>query len=227
MRRKDNMDEQTVIQLLEQLHEFEVQRDGIEEEKRRLLDEVTIPEEVKQIHDEGMMAIQEMERVVTEDKNKILREIQDTFKLIDIPEEVKILIQQIEEKRQENINSQHECAEAFDKKILAERKRMMDEIDAKVKATYDAVAQRKLDIADEFAGKKGVAEQNIADLIKKIEDAVKELKTSVKGTHKMAVYTPGKTSWNTKALDDLIIQGHDELKPFRKVGDPYIQIRKI
>lgn len=221
------MDEQTVIQLLEQLHEFEMQRDGIEEEKRKLLNEVTIPEEVKQIHDEGMMAIQEMELKLQTEKNLITEELQRELTTIDIPEEVKSIILEIEEKRKAIYGRINEIALACNANVTTERKRMMDEIDAKVKATYDAVVQKKLDIEDEFHGKKSAVSTNIANLENQIREAVKELKTTVKGNYKMAVYKSGTTTWNTKGLDELIIQGHDELKPFRKVGEPNIQIRNI
>lgn len=71
---------------------------------------------------------------------------------------------------------------------------------------------------------------NITDTINLLTDEVKhevvELGETVKGTFLMAVYSKGRVSWDTKALEGYIT-AHPEIEKFRKQGEPSVSIRGI
>ena len=71
---------------------------------------------------------------------------------------------------------------------------------------------------------------NITDTINLLTDEVKrevfELGETVKGTFLMAVYSKGRVSWDTKALDGYI-KAHPEIEQFRKQGNPSVSIRGV
>lgn len=57
-----------------------------------------------------------------------------------------------------------------------------------------------------------------------IKSEVLSLGASVKGSHLQAVYTKGRTSWDTKGLDGYAV-AHPEIQTFRKEGAPSVSIR--
>lgn len=228
------MDEQIVTHLLEQLYEFEVQRDAIDVEKRKLLDQVQIPEEIKEIIADGNRRINELKTPLLLPDPEFDKQILAELDAIVIPDEIRWALAEIDRKRA--LVMERKSAHQRDKErevallreeVERQRLEIQTEVDEKVKATYDAVAQRRLDIEDEFAGKKENADKSISYLKKQIENAMKEFGKTVKSEHRMAVYVSGRVTWNTDGLDEFIIQGHEELKPFRKVGEPSIQIRNL
>lgn len=75
--------------------------------------------------------------------------------------------------------------------------------------------------------------QNILHITERICDVEKEVKTevvalgeSVKGDSLHAVFSNGKTSWDTKGLDGFAVANPKILK-FKKTGNPSVSIRDI
>ncbi|MBI3741394.1 MAG: hypothetical protein HY257_06525 [Chloroflexi bacterium] len=64
----------------------------------------------------------------------------------------------------------------------------------------------------------------IPTLEKEIRNDVTALGASVKGKKFHAVYSHGRISWNTKALDEFAVL-HPEVNDFRKQGEPSVSIR--
>ena len=82
------------------------------------------------------------------------------------------------------------------------------------------------DIEYEFKEKSSAVDDNISKLTEEIKTDVLTAGQSVKGDNMMAVWSKGRISWDTKALDG-VIAVHPELAKFRKEGDPSVSIRKI
>lgn len=92
-------------------------------------------------------------------------------------------------------------------------------IPPEIKAQLDEIeADRTAAIASLHAG--------ITNLETKIKIGVLEAGESVKGTYLHAVWSKGRVSWDTKALDGYAV-AHPELIGFRKAGDPSVSIRKV
>ncbi len=66
----------------------------------------------------------------------------------------------------------------------------------------------------------------IADLQQAIEKVVLEQGETVKGARLMAVYSKGRVTWKTQALDGYL-KAHPELAEFRKQGEPSVAIRQV
>lgn len=88
----------------------------------------------------------------------------------------------------------------------------------------EEVKMKIAEIEEEFA------DTEIVDKMTRIESEIREetLKngSSVYGRYMIAVYSKGRTSWNTKALEGILLV-HPELEKFRTVGNPSISLRKI
>lgn len=87
------------------------------------------------------------------------------------------------------------------------------------------IKQAIADIEAEFAGKSEAVDENIEALTAEIKADVLAGGATVKGAHMMAVYAKGRVSWDTKALDGVVVL-HPELAQFRKEGEPSVSIRK-
>ena len=86
--------------------------------------------------------------------------------------------------------------------------------------------RRKLDeIENEFADKSQTVSAKIAELESAIKAGVIDCGATVKGKYLMAVFTKGRVSWDTKALDGYAA-AHPEVAQFRKEGAPSVSIRK-
>ena len=77
----------------------------------------------------------------------------------------------------------------------------------------------------EFDAQDIAVDANIADLTAKIKDAGVVHGSTVKGTILEAVYNKGRTSWNNAGLDGYAVS-NPEIEQFKKVGKPYVAIRK-
>jgi hypothetical protein len=71
-----------------------------------------------------------------------------------------------------------------------------------------------------------VLRAEIEKLTTDIEAAVLKAGESVKGSDLIAVYSAGRVTWNTKALDGYAA-AHNEIEQFKKIGKPSVTIRKI
>jgi phage host-nuclease inhibitor protein Gam len=88
------------------------------------------------------------------------------------------------------------------------------------------VKQRLEDIAMEFKPKTDLIDAEEAGLEFTIKQNVAEEQQTAKGKTLMAVFTLGRITWDTKALEGYAA-AHPELKNFRKVGKPSVSIRPI
>ena len=70
------------------------------------------------------------------------------------------------------------------------------------------------------------AQANAAELENKVKSLVVEGGKTEKGERLQAVYTKGRVSWDTKAIDGYAIS-HPELFAFRKEGEPSVSIRAV
>jgi hypothetical protein len=70
------------------------------------------------------------------------------------------------------------------------------------------------------------AQLGIDTLTAEIKTAVIAAGATVKGAHLQAVWTKGRVSWDTKALEGYAA-GHPEVLPFRKEGEPSVTIRGV
>ncbi len=101
---------------------------------------------------------------------------------------------------------------------MLEKQALLDEIyTAEIKA-------RMAEIEAEFADKTKAVNENIAALEAEIRQAVIAHGASVKGSLLHAVFSKGRVSWDTKALDGYAA-AHPELLSFRKEGEPSVSIR--
>jgi hypothetical protein len=66
----------------------------------------------------------------------------------------------------------------------------------------------------------------INKLTTEVKDDVIKAGATIKGTFLQAVWTKGRVSWDTKALDGYAA-GHPEIAQFRKEGEPSVSIRGV
>lgn len=90
-----------------------------------------------------------------------------------------------------------------------------------------AKVQGELDALDtEFAPMLEAANMRVAELEADIKARVLEFGSSVKSIVLHAIYSKGRVTWDTKALDGYTA-GHPEIGAFRKEGDPSVSIRPV
>lgn len=78
----------------------------------------------------------------------------------------------------------------------------------------------------EFSEKYSGIDAEAAALESAIKDGVLAEGVSIKGAHLHAIWSAGRVTWETKALDGFIVS-YPELEKFRKVGQPSVAIRKV
>lgn len=86
------------------------------------------------------------------------------------------------------------------------------------------IAAKLDDLAAEEKGATAAIEEVIAALTDEIKAEVIAAGATVRGQYAQAIYTKGRVSWDTKALDGYAA-GHPEIAPFRKIGAPSVSIR--
>ena len=59
-----------------------------------------------------------------------------------------------------------------------------------------------------------------------IKSDVTEFGATVKGAYLMAVFSPGRITWDSKKLDRYSVE-HPEIAAMRNVGNPSVALRKI
>jgi hypothetical protein len=91
--------------------------------------------------------------------------------------------------------------------------------------TPDILAQIE-DIKTEYAMQRLGADENIAALEAEVKAAVLTEGKSVKGAYLQAVWSKGRVSWDSKALDGMIAI-IPQIATARKEGAPSVSIRKI
>mgnify|MGYP001032694453 CR=1 FL=1 len=95
------------------------------------------------------------------------------------------------------------------------------------RAAILATVQEQLDALEaEYKPKLDAAGENANTITQAIKAAVIEQGASVRGAHLQAVYTKGRVSWDSKALEGFSA-AHPEILTFRKIGEPSVSIRGV
>lgn len=68
--------------------------------------------------------------------------------------------------------------------------------------------------------------EKITRLENEIREEVLNFGSSVRGRYLVATFSKGRTSWNTEALEGVLV-AYPELEKFRTVGKPSISLRKV
>ena len=90
----------------------------------------------------------------------------------------------------------------------------------------EEVRQRIANIESSFKDKAETINNSIKELSEAIKDEVIGVGTTVKGTNLQAVYSKGRTSWDTKGLGGYAV-ANPEINRFKTVGNPSVSIREI
>jgi hypothetical protein len=220
------MSELEIKQKLDTLSEYQAQRDLMEADKRKLLDEVKLPEEVQAIVSAGMQRMAESEASFRPLFDEYLKEQNAKLAEIVIPEEIKAALEEIDRKRAQVTKAREDQDAELRGRIQAVRANIQAEINAQTHGIYTALAQRKAEIEAEFAGKAKAADNNINKLIEEIKAEVATYGLTVKGSFLMATYGEGRKTWIPKRLDKYT-ETHPDIQECYTVGDPVVTIRKI
>jgi hypothetical protein len=88
------------------------------------------------------------------------------------------------------------------------------------------VKTQLIELDAEFEPMVETAQERIAEMEAQVKQAVLQHGASVKGNHLQAVWMKGRTSWDTRKLDGLMI-ALPQLKECRSEGTPSVSIRTV
>ena len=218
-----------IEKMLDQLGEWEAQAALLEMDKRRLLDEVKIPDEVLAAQDEANKKRQKIDGEFWAKQKAEQAKYQAMLDAVvdpEMPPEFVAALAAARKKRDE-ISAQAARARELDQEDLNAAKEQIDfDLQAKVADVYKQVEIRKQEISAEFSDKASGVLDNIAKLTVQIKAETKKLGKTVKGQFYQAVYVRGRVSWNNDMLDGMIAV-IPQLAKARKEGEPSCTIRKI
>ena len=105
---------------------------------------------------------------------------------------------------------------------------MLDQL-SELYAEKDAISLPYIQEIARAEDEKKTATADVALRIEKLESVIedtvkKDRKTTVHGTHLLAVWYNGRIIWNTSKLDGYA-EAHPEIKAFRTEKEPYVVIR--
>ena len=105
----------------------------------------------------------------------------------------------------------------------------IDSLRAEKQAVIDTILtpeikEKLAEIEAEFAPKVEALSAENERLAAQIREQVLELGATVSGDFHQAIFTKGRVSWDTKALDGYAA-AHPEVATFRKEGQPSVSIR--
>lgn len=245
---------ETIEQKLDRLADYESQRDLIEANKRAALEEVKIPAEVEAIVSAGTKRMSELQASLRPITDKLNAEIEAKLSEIVIPDEIKAAYEEVERQRALVLAYRHGKEQELYARQLEKEQALRTEIDAQVKSTYDEVARRKREIEEEFSGTVEAVNKNIEALKAEIKRDTIAQKLTAKGNFYQSVFTKGRVTWATDALDsiyyrlngvlaklDTFVAIQDELSEIRasvkqitadltnarKEGEPSTQLKKL
>lgn len=112
-----------------------------------------------------------------------------------------------------------ECRSAREILEADKAQRLKDAIPPEVQAEFDA-------IMEEFDAPLSASAELTGTLEGEIRDAVGELEHSVKGNLLHAVWSKGRVTWISDALEGYAM-AHPEILNFQKIGSPSVSIREI
>jgi len=220
------MNEAEIKTKLDALSEYQAHRDLLDGEKRKLLDDVKIPEEVQNIVTAGMKQMSDVEGSFSPSLKSIQEDADKKLAEIVVPDEIRAALAEIDRQRKAVQDARFTSECAIREQIRTMKAEVQASVEAKTKDVYDAIAQRKAEIEVEFSGKSEAVDENIRKLTEEIKAEVKALGTSVKGDHFQAVYVKGRVTWDTSKMDGYAV-GHPEVLFMRKEGDPSVTLRRI
>lgn len=211
---------------LDMLAEYHSQKDGIESQKRALMDDVKIPAEVEAVVSDGMKRISAVDLDYPPQVKALRAEAQAKLDKIIIPEEIKALLAEVDRQRQAVEQWQIDEEVKIRTEITNRKNAIQAEIKEQTAQVYIDIEKRKREIEAEFSGKSEDVDKNIAALEAQIKAETKAKGETVKGKYFMAVYVKGRTSWNNDMLDGMISLV-PQLEKARKVGEPSITLRHV
>jgi len=218
-----------IISMLDQLAEFQAQRDLIEMRKRELLDEVKVPAAVIAAQEAAHKRRQELDDQYRKVQRELNEQAQSEMEAVPMPELPAEYQQALEAAKQKRAEIQARLNEELDAANF-QQQGVRSKIDTALSAlTSDIFAQvetRKREIADEFGTQAAAVDANIEALTNDIKRATVAHGESVKGKVFHAVYVKGRVTWNTDMLDGMLI-AFPALEKARKVGQPSVTLRKL
>ena len=169
------MEESEIIAKLNLLDDYQRQRDLVEFEKRKLLDDTKVPDDIQTLVASGLKAMAESDEMFAPELETCERDCAEDVRLIEqalgielaaivVPPEVQAILAEIDAKRK----AVQEYADAQRAEARAERERVRNAIQIRIsamkdkikestreqtQAVFDAIEARKHDIEIEFAGK--------------------------------------------------------------------------
>jgi phage host-nuclease inhibitor protein Gam len=220
------MNELEIKTKLDQLSNFQDHRNLLDADKRNLLEEVKVPEEVQAIVSAGMKNATEIEMSFIPEIESSIAQEKAELDAVVVPAEIKSALAEIDAKRAA-IQARYRAQDAQRREMIAVQKETIrTEVESATRGVYTALAARKAEIEAEFAGKSEAVDENIKKLTEEIKAEVKTLGHSVKGDHYQGVYMNGRITWDTKAMDGYAV-GHPEVLFMRKEGEPSVTLRRI
>lgn len=220
------MDELEIKQKLDRLAEYQARRDLMEIDKRALLDDVKVPDEIQAVVSSGMKKLSEVDGSFSEARKALQEEIDERLAMVFIPEEIKQALAEIDRKRKEILDDKIERENEFSNEIRIRKEKIQIEVDVATKDVYSDIAIRKNEIEAEFVGKSEAVDENIRKLEEEIKVAVKKIGFTVKGNYRRAEFTKGKKSWIPQRLDKYT-EDHPDIKDCYTVGEPSVAIKRI
>lgn len=220
------MDEQEIKTKLNALADYQAHRDLLEADKRALLEEVKVPDEVQAIVSAGMKRMSEAEMSFIPAINALIETEKADLAAIVVPEEIKAALAEIDRKRDEVSKAKEEKSAEIRKQIQVARAQIQAEVEAATQGVYTALQQRKAEIEAEFAGKAGAVDENIKKLTEEIKKDIAVFGLTVKGQFLMGTYGEGRKTWIPKRLDKYT-ETHPDIKECYTVGEPIVTIRRI
>ena len=220
------MDKLEIKQKLDRLAEYQAQRDLMEIDKRALLEDVKVPDEIQAVVSAGMKKMSEVDGSFSEARKALQEEIDERLAMVFIPEEIRKALFEIDRKRKEIMDDKIERENEFSNEIRIRKEKIQIEVDVATKDVYAAIATRKNEIEVEFSGKSEAVDENIKKLEEEIRSDVKTIGYTVAGEHFRAEYVKGKKSWNPQRLDRYT-ENHPDIKDCYTVGEPSVAIKRI
>jgi hypothetical protein len=217
-----------IEQKLDQLAEFQSQKDSVHAHKQAMLDELKVPADVQAVLSDSRARIMKIESDKYQAEKIIIEQLDKEYALIAIPDEVKAILDEISKQRDELQRRYAIQQQSLYDRMTAEKRRIDAETDEKVKDVFDQLNKRKQEIEIEFAGKSNAVDENIEALKREIEADVLKRGESVKGKYYHAVWNKGRVgTWNSGKLDGLALIMPAIAECRNPGGEPTVTFRSV
>lgn len=108
-----------------------------------------------------------------------------------------------------------------------EAEKLRRDLDEKIEAVMtEEVRQAIADLRAEYLPKQSIVDQRITETVALIKEMTVQRGVTVNGSRMMAVYLPGRETWDGKKLEGLAMVIPAVLEA-KKVGDPSVTIRAV